>query len=52
MYEVIWDTKVFAGEEWPVDGGSPFVWSFGDGTGFGNHADYLFGWVVLFSFSF
>jgi hypothetical protein len=44
MFEVVWDTKPFAAEEWPADGSSPFVWSFGDGTGYANHADYVFGW--------
>ncbi|KAH8597536.1 hypothetical protein B0O99DRAFT_739548 [Bisporella sp. PMI_857] len=45
MFEVIWDTKRFNNkEDWPEDGGQPFVWSFGDGTGYANHADYVFGW--------
>jgi hypothetical protein len=44
MYEVVWDTKPFNNEPWPEDGRSPFVWSFGDATGFANHADYVFGW--------
>jgi len=44
MFEVVWDTKPFNNLEWPKDGSNPFVWSFGDATGFANHADYLFGW--------
>jgi hypothetical protein len=44
MYEVVWDTKEFNGLEWPADGSSPFVWSFGDATGYATHGDYVFGW--------
>jgi len=45
MFEVIWDTKPFNNkEDWPEDGSQPFVWSFGDATGYANHADYVFGW--------
>ncbi|KAK7181532.1 hypothetical protein DPSP01_008928 [Paraphaeosphaeria sporulosa] len=44
MFEVLWDTKQFNDLEWPEDGRNPFVWSFGDATGYANHADYVFGW--------
>ncbi|CAG8959875.1 hypothetical protein HYFRA_00013147 [Hymenoscyphus fraxineus] len=44
MYEVVWDTKPFNDLDWPKDGSNPFVWSFGDATGYANHADYVFGW--------
>lgn len=43
--EVIWDTTPFNDPAiWPEDGSQPFVWSQGDLTGFGAHADYIFGW--------
>ncbi|KAK3905959.1 hypothetical protein C8A05DRAFT_12265 [Staphylotrichum tortipilum] len=29
---------------WPEDGSRPFVWSFGDGVGYGAQGDYVFGW--------
>ena len=46
FYEVIWDTRPFNNkDDWPEDGSQPFVWSFGDGTGYANHGGectYLF----------
>lgn len=44
MLENVWDTSVFPQSEWPEDGSQPFVWSQGDPTGYGGHADYVFGW--------
>ncbi|CAP60866.1 uncharacterized protein PODANS_0_510, partial [Podospora anserina S mat+] len=45
LLETVWDTRAFNNkEDWPADGSQPFFWSSGDGSGFANHADYVFGW--------
>ncbi|KAI9694885.1 MAG: hypothetical protein M1822_000501 [Bathelium mastoideum] len=45
FFEVVWDTTGFNDKSlWPTDGSQPFVWSYGDPTGFGTHGDYMFGW--------
>ena len=42
-YETVWDTTKF-NSLWPAGTPNPFVWSFEGTSGFGNHADYMFGW--------
>ncbi len=43
--EVVWDTAKFNNQSiWPEDGSQPFFLSMGDHTGYGQHADYVFGW--------
>jgi len=42
-YETVWDTSKF-NSMWTAGTPNPFVWSFEGTSGWGTHADYLFGW--------
>ena len=42
-YETAWDTTPF-NSMWPSGTPNPFVWSFEGTSGYGTHADYMFGW--------
>ncbi|KAI4867631.1 hypothetical protein F4820DRAFT_412890 [Hypoxylon rubiginosum] len=41
-FEQTWDTTKF-NSMWTAGAPNPFVWSF-EGSGYGTHADYMFGW--------
>ncbi|KAK7183670.1 hypothetical protein DPSP01_009542 [Paraphaeosphaeria sporulosa] len=42
-YETTWDTTQF-NSLWKSGDPNPFVWSFEGTSGYGTHADYMFGW--------
>jgi len=42
-YETVWDTTKF-NSLWTSGAPNPFVWSFEGTSGYGTHADYMFGW--------
>ena len=42
-FETVWDTSKF-NSMWTAGKPNPFVWSFEGTSGYGTHADYMFGW--------